>query len=219
LNQLFNERQALMEFISYVKEERSRLLEEYLQAMQRLQKLDNLERMASTDLDTETMEKIIATASKYTQSQSTNEVTEQEEKSTGEPTNDSSKQMTLEEEINHFNKKRFGDEYNPEEKAEEHIHRFTSKKEAYLDKDHNKTHVTKVPTKGGHYNDVKKIALEVGSMLKEAGKPLKTSEIIKRLRDNGHRVNSPYSMLDRIKHYNKNVTRVSHGYYQYQQQQ
>lgn len=86
--------------------------------------------------------------------------------------------------------------------------------EALKDKDQ-KNRKIKSPTRGASSRDIKVIAQYVKAVLKEAGVPMKTSELISRLGEIGIDVSSPYGMLMQVRAYEPKIEKASFGYYQY----
>jgi hypothetical protein len=182
----FTEREALRQMIEYYKEERNRLLEEMTKATGRLSELDKLDNV-------------------HPEYQPKEGIVEEKETQT-EPT---SNRMSLEEAIEKHNKLYEPDkEIKPNGNLSLEIDRCKAS-----DKEKNK--VTKVPTKRGHYQDVKLISKDIAVILKEAGRPMKTSEIIKKLEEKGIKHKNPYTLLQQAKGYEPKIDKAHFGYYQY----
>lgn len=88
--------------------------------------------------------------------------------------------------------------------------KYAREKEALKDLDNRNK-----PIKSRSNQDVKKVTQAAVSILKEAGIPIKTSKLMSMLKEQGFRINSPYSMMAQIRGYEPRITQASHGYYQY----
>jgi hypothetical protein len=185
----FTERKALEQYIEYIVEERSRLLEEYKSAMARLSKLDDID-----NVHPEIPKKVEQSAPALSPAKqlipemvtpqagpinSLEEAIEALQVMNGAPTED--KQV------------------------------YDRQKEIIKDIDRKNSPVKSKSTQ----RDIKKIAQEVVNILKDVGRPIKTRDLIKRLEEKGHKVSSPYGMLNQVKGYEPKIQQVSHGYYQY----
>ena len=116
--------------------------------------------------------------------------------------------MTLTEAIELHNKQRGI----KEEPVKETV--YNSDMERYKDFDNSKR-VVRTPIKRSKYRDVKSISKTAVAILKEAGRPLKTAELIEGLEKRGINVNTPYVLIQQIRTYEPKIERVKFGYYQY----
>lgn len=91
---------------------------------------------------------------------------------------------------------------------------YNAQKEILKDIDFNNRAV-KTPTRNSGYRDIKVIAQYAKAILKEAGIPLKTAELIKRLEDANINTSSPYSLMQNIRKHEPNIIMAGRGYYQY----
>ncbi|AYJ75167.1 hypothetical protein BSP36_080 [Bacillus phage BSP36] len=67
-----------------------------------------------------------------------------------------------------------------------------------------------------HYRDVKKLSYQVASILKEAGKPMKVAEIMKKLDKAGVSTHAPYALMNSVTKYQPKIIKAGgFGYYQY----
>lgn len=92
---------------------------------------------------------------------------------------------------------------------------YDSEKEVLREKDYSKRAV-KVPTKKSSYRDVKVVASGVVSILKEIGRPIKTADLIKRMREADIDTSSPYALLNNVRKYEPRIQKIGFGFYQFQ---
>jgi hypothetical protein len=188
LNVTFTERKALEKYIDYIVEERSRLLEEYKTAMARLSKLDDID-----NIHPEVPKPVVQSAPATTP-------VKKAEPEMVTPQN--SPINSLDEAIAALQV--LDMETNPAPV-------YDRQKEIVKDIDRKNSPVKSKSTQ----RDIKKITQEVVSILKDVGRPIKTRDLIKKLKDKGYDVSSPYGMLNQVKGYEPKIQQVSHGYYQY----
>jgi regulator of replication initiation timing len=91
---------------------------------------------------------------------------------------------------------------------------YESEKETLREKDYNKRAV-KVPTKKSNYRDVKVVASEVVAILKTVGRPIKTAELIKKMREADIDTSSPYALLNNVRKYEPRIQKIGFGFYQF----
>lgn len=177
----FTEREALRQMIEYIKDERSRLWDEYVKITTRLSELDEIDNVHPP-----------------------------KEEVKQEP-------MSLLEAINVHNQV-YGspdEDTDLEEIVEEpQIKQRNSEIQTYKDYDNSKR-VTKNNMKNSRYRDVQAISKDAVVILKEAGRPMRTKELIATLKGAGVSVHSPYALIQQIREYEPRIERVKFGYYQY----
>jgi predicted RNase H-like nuclease len=91
---------------------------------------------------------------------------------------------------------------------------YDSEKETLREKDYSKRAV-KVPTKKSNYRDVKVVASEVVAILKTVGRPIKTAELIKKMREADIDTSSPYALLNNVRKYEPRIQKIGFGFYQF----
>lgn len=189
----FSERDAIQRMMSYIEEERARLWGDYKNLLERLGQLDEIDRPLEAAPIEEETEPVV-------------EVPEE-----------SMKQNMVSAPIIPMvvPEKSLADviaELNQE--AKEEAPRFRKEVEELKDKEY-KNRKIKNPTRGGGSADIAVVAQFAKAILKEAGEPIKTSELIQKLREADIKMWSPYSILNQIRKYDQNIENVERGYYQY----
>lgn len=86
--------------------------------------------------------------------------------------------------------------------------------EALKDKDQ-KNNPIKIPTRNSNYRDVKVVAQYIKAILKENEVPMKTSDLIEKLKETGINISSPYVLLAQATKYEPRIQKAKFGYYQY----
>ncbi|QIW88683.1 hypothetical protein P59_086 [Bacillus phage P59] len=186
----FTERKALEKYIEYIVEERTRLLEEYKSAMSRLSKLDDID-----NVHPEITEKVEQSAPALSPAKQI--IPEMVPAQPG-PINSLEEAIEALQAINGV-----------PDSEDKYV--YDRQKEIIKDIDRKNSPVKSKSTQ----RDIKKITQEVVNILKDAGRPVKTRDIIKKLEEKGHKVSSPYGMINQVKGYEPKIQQVSHGYYQY----
>lgn len=69
--------------------------------------------------------------------------------------------------------------------------------------------------KKSNRTDVRQAAVQIAHILKEAGRPVKMSDIVKMLEDKGIKTNNPYVLMQQARNYEPKIERAKFGYYQY----
>lgn len=236
----FTERKALEEYIEYIKEERARqtatyeeerarqearhaeqmdkLMEEYRGIIQRLSRLDEIDNVhpvqsaVVTPIKTTSKEDIVKLIEESEEEQVKDPEPEVKEVTQvpDEPKQEQTKEESLAEAVERFNKRFFeplSKEVDPEPINYNHA------KELVKDHEYKKARRNRNST--STQRDVKTLSKEIVSFLKQVGRPVKTSQIIKHLKDKGHKMSSPYALLYQAKSYEPKIQSASFGYYQY----
>lgn len=224
----FTEREALRKFISYIQDERERLLGEYIKAIQKLSELDNMDNVhqqIKPDLEPKTLPEPDTEPEMEVEPESETEEYVPESKTESEPTITEEDESEVEEENSTMSLKeeidKYKEEYNLDDLEEEkeqspyESRDNVRQKELYKDQDNRKSRVVNVPTRKSSYRDVKMITKSVISIMKTKGRPVKTSEIIQELNYQGVETASPYSLLQQVRNYEPKIRKVKHGYYEY----
>jgi len=184
----FNERQAIKEYIDYLKKEndrvtemyresRERYMSEYKEAIQRLRVLDDIDRKVEKE---EAPAPVI------------------QEAAPSEPQG-----MSLQEALELYNKERQS-ELTSDDIAFEYNRQEEEKKEQlYKEK------------KYVRLLDHKQLTEEIASILKKAGRPIKSSELKKQLNAMDYPVTNIYSVLQSAMIYDPKIEQAMRGYYQY----
>mgnify|MGYP001091113174 CR=1 FL=1 len=184
----FNERQAIKEYIDYLKKEndrvtemyresRERYMSEYKEAIQRLRVLDDIDRK---------VEKEEAPAP----------VIQETEPPKAET-------ITLQEALEMYRDKKES-ESTTDDKAFEYNRQEEEKKEQlYKEK------------KYARLLDHKQLTQEIASILKKAGRPIKSNELKKQLNAMDYPVTNIYSVLQSAMIYDPKIEQAMRGYYQY----
>lgn len=193
MNVTFSEREAIKKMMDYIESERTRLWDQYIKLSDRLRELDQIERHVNATMEP----KVESTAT----------VVKVKEPKKEEEVNPEGTTVELAEFINNYNKE------NKNQTIENRVE-YDRQKEILKDID-NKKRPVKTPTRRGKYRDVKVITQNIKAVLKEAGVPIKTSELIKRLREMGIDMSSPYSLIQQARQYDPRIERAKFGYYQY----
>lgn len=215
----FTEREALRQLIEYIKEERARLWEEYIKATRRLSELDKLDNIHPENKQpiTINLEPIGFTKEEPEHAQEGEQQELKDIQVTADLEIDDEDDwlkeyegLTLEQTIEKFNRD------NGIDLADDAKKDTISKVEIEIAKDYDeKSRPVKTNTKTSFYKDIKTITQDVVSILKEAGRPIRTREVIKQLEDRGIVVNNPYSLLTETRKYDPRIQNVKFGYYQY----
>ncbi|QDP42859.1 hypothetical protein HWC53_gp230 [Bacillus phage vB_BmeM-Goe8] len=228
----FTERKALEEYIQYIKEERARqearhaeqmdkLMEEYRGTIQRLSKLDEIDNVhpvqaaVVTPIKTTPKEDIVKLIEE-SEEEEVEQVKDPEPEVIevtqvpDEPKQEQTKEESLVEAVERFNKRFF--EPLKEEIDNKPIN-YDSAKEAVKEHEYKKSR--KYRSRTSSQRDVRTITTEIVSYLKQAGIPIKTSQIIKHLKNKGHKMSSPYALIYQAKNYDPKIQSAGFGYYQY----
>ncbi|MCB5366918.1 Rok-like winged helix domain-containing protein [Collinsella aerofaciens] len=193
MNVTFSEREAIKKMMDYIESERTRLWDQYIKLSDRLRELDQIERHVNATMEPK-VENAVA-------------VVKVKDPEKEEEVNPEGTTVELAEFINNYNKE------NKNQTIENRVE-YDRQKEILKDID-NKKRSVKTPTRRGKYRDVKVITQYIKAILKEAGVPIKTSELIKRLKETGIDVNSPYALIQQAQQYDPRIERAKFGYYQY----
>ena len=193
MNVTFSEREAIKKMMDYIESERTRLWDQYIKLSDRLRELDQIERHVNATMEP----KVESTAT----------VVKVKEPKKEEEVNPEGTTVELAEFINNYNKE------NKNQTIENRVE-YDRQKEILKDID-NKKRPVKTPTRRGKYRDVRVVSQYIKAILKEAGVPIKTSELIKRLKEIGIDVNSPYALISQAQQYEPKIERAKFGYYQY----
>lgn len=186
----FSEREAIKKMMDYIESERTRLWDQYIKLADRIRELDQIESPVNDTIES----KIESVA-----------VVKAKDIKTKEEVNSEGATLELAEFINNYNK---------ENQTTKNKVEYDRQKEILKDID-NKKRPVKTPTRRGKYRDVKVVSQYIKAILKEAGVPIKTSELIKRLKEIGIDVNSPYALISQAQQYEPKIERAKFGYYQY----
>lgn len=205
-NITFTEREALKDYLEYIRQELGRLNGEYRTTLDRLARLDEIDNVHPVNLSKQV--KVHAPVQEVEDSEtnkpeSKSEV-ETKDESNVKPAEDNSEGSVfkLAELLRKANEERGLVE--------------TEEKPSQVN-----TIVKRIPTtireknRASKYRDVQIIAKDIVSILKEAGVPIKVSEIMEKLKEKGVRTNSPYSLMDRARKYEPSIKKAKFGYYQY----
>jgi len=184
----FNERQAIKEYIDYLKKEndrttemyresRERYMSEYKEAIQRLRVLDDIDRK---------IEKAEAPAPVI------------QEAAPSEPQG-----MSLQEALELYNKERQSEPTSDDIAFEYNRQEEEKKEQLYKARKYVKL------------LDHKQLTEEIASILKKAGRPIKSSELKKQLTAMDYPVTNIYSVLQSAMIYDPKIEQAMRGYYQY----
>jgi len=184
----FNERQAIKEYIDYLKKEndrvtemyresRERYMSEYKEAIQRLRVLDDIDRK---------VEKAEAPAPVI------------QEAAPSEPQG-----MSLEEALELYNKERQSEPTSDDIAFEYNRQEEEKKEQLYKARKYVKL------------LDHKQLTEEIASILKKAGRPIKSNELKKQLNAMDYPVTNIYSVLQSAMIYDPKIEQAMRGYYQY----
>lgn len=192
----FTEREAIRKMLDYIEAERERLFNQSLNLLDRLRELDGIEGHTLPEV----AEFVQPLLPDYPDIKACN-------------LEDISLQEVFE---------RHTEENPPEELKWEMIPTVETKEdiipkveiEALKDKEQ-KNRPIKNPTRNSKYRDVKVIAQYIKVILKDAGVPIKTAELIKRLKETGVDVSSPYVLIAQATQYEPRIQKAGFGYYQY----
>lgn len=196
----FNERESIRRMIDYIVEERSRLWEEYVKAVGRLAKLDEIDREVEKENKSNSEIKIT--------NQLDNLIKETKEKETN---SNYPKRLTIEEAIEkHNNNHNYNTNKEDEPKSitEEQIEVYTGPMD-------NKLTLRNSPTKDTNYRDMRTVTQDLVFILKDKGRPMSIKEIIDNLTKKGISTHSPYSLINQAMEYEPKIERARRGFYQY----
>jgi hypothetical protein len=221
----FSEREAIVRMMSYIEEERARLWEDYSKLLDRLRQLDEIDRplikAAPSPFipDSNIMLFNAPQAPQWEATPIADETSVPPIEEEGEPIEEPQQGSTVEEEEQAQyetsdpageNEYVFSFEDYLEKATEENKSKFTKEIEELKDKDAKNN-----PLKTPSTRDVKIVSQYVRAILKEAGVPLKTAELIKRMKEANIDTSSPYVLLSQVRNYDNKVENVAHGFYQY----
>lgn len=189
MREIYTERQALQEYIEWIKDERRRLSGEYWKAIERLRELDS--KVEATE-GSEVVNKLVSVVERQNEVVSklnevmphvpANVVAEYWEKNI-------SKEVTYTEEV---------------------AAAMTDEIEFEKDKAERQA-----PVKRSKKQDIKTLSYEIASFIKEQGVPVRTAQIREHFEGKGYRLANPTAMMNKVMEYHDKVERVSRGFYQY----
>lgn len=222
----FSEREAIVRMMSYIEEERARLWGDYSKLLDRLRQLDEIDRPitqvvpnpfqlgpsgtyhppVSKDPNDNLMLFNAPQAPTWEPIPVADEtpappVEKEIEESQQDPETPA---LNGEEYVFSF------DDFLKQAKEEEEKPKFTKEIEELKDRDANNN-----PLKTPSTRDVKIVSQYVRAILKEAGRPLKTAELIKQMEEANIDTSSPYVLLGQVRNYDPKVENIAHGFYQY----
>jgi hypothetical protein len=215
-----SERQAILKMIDYIEGERLRLWGENVRLLDRLRELDDIERLKSQPESTieedlvENEEKHVTDLTEETEVETATqeEVVETAQETTIEP----SGKMSLAEAIDVYNKQVEAERENISDTLSPFQQNAAFIRDLEIMKDvENKRKIAKKRKKGKKYRNTKEVAYEVRTILKDAGRPVKTSDLIEQLKQTGIEIANPYTLLTRVKQQDPRIEKASFGYYQY----
>jgi hypothetical protein len=201
----FTEREAIKKMMDYIEREKERLSNQYIGLLDRLRELDELEKP---------LQKVIGGGLPEGKADTLSSTEIKDKHYNGSPfLADYShvrpcnlSELSLDEAIKVHN------EMYAREEELDHEEELIPKTEieALKDKDEKNK-----PVKTSSQRDVKVVAQFIKAILKEAGIPLKTSELIKRLDEAGINTSSPYVLLQQASQYDPKIQKPKFGFYQY----
>lgn len=213
----FTEREALRQLIEYIKDERARLWDEYIKAVGRLAELDRLDNV-HPEIKLEVPKTPVQIPEVKVESPIVTQVIEnnvEEELEDEQQELDEYKGLPLADAVAKWNSERgFGA---IEEDKQNQTSLFkASDIEATKDYDNRVNSAVKLHRKRSKQRDIKVLTKDIVSILKEAGRPLKTKDIIDSLEERvGVELKNPYNILSLAKKYEPKIESVKYGFYQY----
>lgn len=209
---LFTEREAVRRMLDYIEKERNRLFDQSLHLLDRLRELDEIDKPIVKE-DEPTFE---VSKNKLIEEEVHKDIPMQipmpfmPNFQKYEPCNLTKLSLPEANIIEKMSLAEVIDKINEDHAKEEKAFIPKTEIEAQKDKDEKKK-----PVKASSYRDVKVITQYIKAILKEAGVPIRTAELIKRLGETGIDISSPYVLLQQAAQYDPKIQRPKHGFYQY----
>jgi len=218
-----SEREAINRMMDYINEERARLLDQYTNLLDRLRELDNIDteyqKIQPTTAPVPTVQGVTITNSSGgidLSSLSLDGLTEKFEADFpvseedvifdefNEPLDLEQTSMNLAELIEEHKKQFHQNDENKDSWA------YDSEKELLREKSTKTPRKKRAKRTSGSFRDNKAV-----DILKEIGKPIKTADLIKRLREEDIEMSSPYALLNNVRKYEPGIEKVGFGFYQF----